>query len=152
MLVQWFLQGVNQQLQAVHEQRGLPVLSFGEGIPTTINSILPKLTVSFSAPVCSLGLILLFVFGTSWEANLACCLCCFSIPNQIECLTAYTFMQVVPETSSYPGYGDFVLLEKVDHINVCKPPQKTDVAYVRLMDFLKCRVQETQKSSDHKRI
>ena len=40
------MQSVNKQLQAVHEQRGLPVLSFGEGMPTTINNILPKLTVS----------------------------------------------------------------------------------------------------------
>lgn len=41
-----FLQDVNKQLQTVHEHRGLPVLSFGEGSPTTINTILPKLTVS----------------------------------------------------------------------------------------------------------
>ena len=56
-------------------------------------------------------------------------------------------MQVVPETSSYPGYGNFVLLEGIDHINVCKPPHKSNVAYVELMDFLKSRVHETQKAA-----
>ncbi len=40
------LQSVNNRLKEVYEQRGLPVLSFGEGIPTTINNMLPKLTVS----------------------------------------------------------------------------------------------------------
>ena len=64
----------------------------------------------------------------------------------------HIFMQVVPETSSYPGYGEFVLLEGVDHINVCKPPQKTDVAYVQLMHFLKSRVQESKKSADHIKV
>lgn len=57
-------------------------------------------------------------------------------------------MQVVPEASSYPGYGEFVLLEGVDHINVCKPPHKTDPAYVKLMEFLKFRVQESRKSTE----
>ncbi|KAL3161302.1 hypothetical protein ABBQ38_009658 [Trebouxia sp. C0009 RCD-2024] len=93
------LEDVNNQLQRVHEQRGLPVLSFGEGASTTINTILPKLTV-------------------------------------------------VPEASSYPGYGEFVLLEGVDHINVCKPPHKTDPAYVKLMEFLQFRVQESRKSTE----
>ena len=44
------VQSVNKQLQAVHEGRGLPVLSFGEGTPTTINNILPKLMVCFVSP------------------------------------------------------------------------------------------------------
>ena len=61
-------------------------------------------------------------------------------------------MQVVPETSSYPGYGEFILLEGVDHINVCKPPHKTDEAYVKLMHFLKSRVQESQKPADHTKV
>ena len=56
-------------------------------------------------------------------------------------------MQVVPETSSYPGYGMFVLLEGIDHINVCKPPHRSDAAYVKLMDFLKSRVEDTQESA-----
>lgn len=61
-------------------------------------------------------------------------------------------MQVVPETSSYPGYGEFVLLEGVDHINVCKPSHKTDAAYVKLMNFLKSRVQESHKSTELQRV
>ena len=60
----------------------------------------------------------------------------------------YMYMQVVPEASSYPGYGEFVLLDGVDHINVCKPPHKTDAAYVKLMEFLKFRVQESSKSAE----
>ena len=40
------VQDVNNRIKQVHEQRGLPVLSFAEGIPTTINNMLPKLTVS----------------------------------------------------------------------------------------------------------
>lgn len=57
-------------------------------------------------------------------------------------------LQVVPETSSYPGFGDFVSLKGIDHINVCKPPQKSDLAYVKLMDFLHARVQEAQIHPD----
>lgn len=68
------------------------------------------------------------------------------------CLIEWTTMQVVPETSSYPGYGEFVLLEGIDHINVCKPPRKTDVAYAKLTHFLKSRVQESQKSADHTKV
>ncbi|DBB05437.1 TPA: hypothetical protein ACH3X1_012401 [Trebouxia sp. C0004] len=93
------LEDVNNRLKEVCSQRDLPVLSFGEGIPTTINNMLPKLTV-------------------------------------------------VPETSSYPGYGDFVLLKGADHINICKPPQRSDVAYVKLMEFLRTRVQETHNQSN----
>lgn len=40
------LQDVNECLAEQHRTRQLPVLSFGEGVPTTINNILPKLTVS----------------------------------------------------------------------------------------------------------
>ena len=53
-------------------------------------------------------------------------------------------VQVVPQTSSYPGFGEFVLLEGVDHINVCKPPQKDDVAYTRLLQFLQARISERE--------
>lgn len=40
-----WLQDVNNSLAEQHREHQLPVLSFGEGVPTTINNILPKLTV-----------------------------------------------------------------------------------------------------------
>lgn len=46
------MQDVNNRLKEVCSQRGLPVLSFGEGIPTTINNMLPKLTVSSPYVTC----------------------------------------------------------------------------------------------------
>jgi len=46
------MQDVNNRLKEVCSQRGLPVLSFGEGIPTTINNMLPKLTVSSLYMTC----------------------------------------------------------------------------------------------------
>ena len=58
------------------------------------------------------------------------------------------WVQVVPEESSYPGYGDFVLLKGVDHINVCKPPERSDIAYIKLMNFLKNRVQAAQQQTE----
>ncbi len=41
-----------------------------------------------------------------------------------------------------------MLLKGIDHVNVCKPPQRSDVAYVKLMEFLRTRVQETQNQSN----
>ena len=46
------MQDVNNRLKEVCSQQGLPVLSFGEGIPTTINNMLPKLTVSSPYMIC----------------------------------------------------------------------------------------------------
>ena len=43
---------------------------------------------------------------------------------------------VVPESSSYPGYGRFVLLEGVDHINACKPLKREDPAYAETLEFI----------------
>ena len=36
---------------------------------------------------------------------------------------------VVPPESAAPGYGEFVALEGADHIRVCKPAEKGEVAY-----------------------
>ena len=57
-------------------------------------------------------------------------------------------MQVVPESSSYPGFGAFVLLKGVDHINVCKPSQRSDPAYTELKNFLWARIEESQNKAE----
>ena len=74
--MQQSLQGVNKELQAVHEKKGLPVLSFGEGIPTTINTILPKLTVSFSL---SMHFKPVYLYAGKLDANQSCCPCMVSL-------------------------------------------------------------------------
>lgn len=53
---------------------------------------------------------------------------------------AYIPTHVVPHESAYPGYGDFVVLAQHDHISVCKPLDREDPAYARLMAFLHARV------------
>jgi hypothetical protein len=44
---------------------------------------------------------------------------------------------IVPHESAFPGYGEFVVLPNHDHINVCKPYNKSDPAYSHLISFLK---------------
>ena len=43
---------------------------------------------------------------------------------------------VVPEASANPGFGGFVVLHGVDHVNVCKPRARSDKSYARTMEFL----------------
>lgn len=81
------LQEVDSVIKQLHEERHLPVLSFGEGAPLSVLMGLPPLVV-------------------------------------------------VPDSSAHPGYGDFVLLEGVDHINACKPVSKDDPSYRATADFL----------------
>lgn len=134
------VQSVNDRLKEVAEQRGLSVLSFGEGIPTTINNMLPKLTVTVCKQQPCTGVSTALTVHAAVHAPTRCLL-----GLQYQCSCA---MQVVPEASSYPGYGDFVLLKGIDHISVCKPPQRSDLAYLKLMDFLRARVQETSHQAD----
>ncbi|KAK9829898.1 hypothetical protein WJX72_008538 [[Myrmecia] bisecta] len=90
------LDAVNTVLRERHEAGLLPVLSFGEGVPTHLVSMLPKAVV-------------------------------------------------VPEESAYPGYGDFVMLRDVDHINACKPLDTDDLAYSKTMQFVRERVAEARQ-------
>ena len=41
-------------------------------------------------------------------------------------------------------YGEFVVLDKHDHISVCKPTDTSDPAYARLMAFLHARAREVR--------
>ncbi len=94
------MQAQSNTLRPLIASGQLSVLSFGEGIPTVINGLLPKLLV-------------------------------------------------VPEESANPGFGDFVLLKGIDHINVCKPLDQTDPAYARLQQFLQTRIRDvTTKASE----
>jgi len=60
---------VNAVLKARAAAGALPALSFGEGVPTAVQRLLPR-------------------------------------------------MVVVPPESAYPGFGDFVMLHDMDHIQV----------------------------------
>lgn len=80
----------------LHAERGVGVLSFCEGAPTSVMMSLPQLVV-------------------------------------------------VPEASAYPGYGRFVVLRDVDHINACKPILREDASYAETLEFIR-GVVETVKS------
>ena len=54
---------------------------------------------------------------------------------------------VVPAESAHPGFGDFVVLEGENHIYVCKPAAKTDLAYAKLVAFVKDVVQRERGGS-----
>lgn len=41
-------------------------------------------------------------------------------------------------------YGEFVVLRQHDHISVCKPRDRGDPAYARLMAFLHARAREAR--------
>ncbi|KAJ7558284.1 hypothetical protein O6H91_04G032200 [Diphasiastrum complanatum] len=45
-------------------------------------------------------------------------------------------MEVVPIESAYPGYGDLVVLDGIDHVSSCKPVNHTDPAYLKAVEFL----------------
>ncbi len=81
------VQEVDSVIKQMHEEKGLPVLSFGEGAPLSVLMGLPPLIV-------------------------------------------------VPDSSAFPGYGDFVVLEGVNHINACKPLAKEDASYSATAKFL----------------
>lgn len=53
---------------------------------------------------------------------------------------------VVPDSSAYPGYGDFVMLDGVDHINTCKPLTKEDASYKATRQFLESVISNQTKS------
>ena len=82
-----YLQEVDSVIKQLHEDKGVPVLSFGEGAQLSVLMGLPPLIV-------------------------------------------------VPESSAYPGYGEFVMLEGVDHINTCKPLTREDASYKATREFL----------------
>ena len=43
---------------------------------------------------------------------------------------------VVPMESAYPGFGEFVVLQETDHVNICKPTSQDDASYVKTLHFL----------------
>ncbi|KAK9136072.1 hypothetical protein Syun_015402 [Stephania yunnanensis] len=45
-------------------------------------------------------------------------------------------MEIVPIESAYPGFGELVVLESTDHINSCKPVNRTDPSYTETLNFL----------------
>ncbi|GAA0165603.1 hydrolase [Lithospermum erythrorhizon] len=53
-------------------------------------------------------------------------------------------MEIVPLESGYPGFGELVVLESTDHVNICKPLSRTDPSYRETLEFL-------QKLKEHYR-
>nr|GMD89128.1 uncharacterized protein LOC109170573 [Ipomoea batatas] len=45
-------------------------------------------------------------------------------------------MEIVPMESAYPGFGELVVLESTDHINSCKPLNRTDPSYKETLEFM----------------
>ncbi|KAL3634225.1 hypothetical protein CASFOL_021279 [Castilleja foliolosa] len=45
-------------------------------------------------------------------------------------------MEIVPMESAYPGFGELVVLDSTDHINSCKPLDRTDPSYKDALEFL----------------
>ncbi|XP_058097062.1 uncharacterized protein LOC131242446 isoform X2 [Magnolia sinica] len=45
-------------------------------------------------------------------------------------------MEIVPIESAYPGFGELVVLDATDHINSCKPVNRTDPSYAETLAFL----------------
>ena len=54
---------------------------------------------------------------------------------------------VVPADSAYPGFGDLVMLNDMDHIAVCKPPSPDHPAYANLMAFVRQRVADVEAAA-----
>ncbi|KAH0453465.1 hypothetical protein IEQ34_017789 [Dendrobium chrysotoxum] len=46
-------------------------------------------------------------------------------------------LEIVPMESAYPGFGELVVLDATDHINSCKPVNRTDPSYAETLKFLK---------------
>ncbi|KAJ4750471.1 alpha/beta-Hydrolases superfamily protein [Rhynchospora pubera] len=46
-------------------------------------------------------------------------------------------MEIVPIESAYPGFGELVVLDATDHVNSCKPLNKSDPSYAETLEFLK---------------
>ncbi|XP_020591280.1 uncharacterized protein LOC110032106 [Phalaenopsis equestris] len=46
-------------------------------------------------------------------------------------------LEIVPMESAYPGFGELVVLDGTDHINSCKPVNRTDPSYAETLEFLK---------------
>lgn len=46
-------------------------------------------------------------------------------------------MEIVPIESAYPGFGELIVLDATDHINSCKPVNRTDPSYAETLEFLK---------------
>ncbi|CAH9100448.1 unnamed protein product [Cuscuta epithymum] len=45
-------------------------------------------------------------------------------------------MEIVPLESAYPGFGELIVLESTDHINSCKPLNRSDPSYRETLEFL----------------
>lgn len=46
-------------------------------------------------------------------------------------------LEIVPMESAYPGFGELVVLDATDHVNSCKPVNRTDPSYAETLEFLK---------------
>ena len=46
---------------------------------------------------------------------------------------------IVSLESAFPGYGEFVVVEDRDHVNVCKPTSRRMLGYQKTIDFLRKR-------------
>ncbi|CAN0922254.1 Protein SERAC1 [Linum grandiflorum] len=56
----------------------------------------------------------------------------------VEGYGAWAFrLEIVPMESAYPGYGEVIVLESTDHINSCKPMNRSDPSYTEVLKFLK---------------
>merc|ERR1712182_85420 len=46
---------------------------------------------------------------------------------------------IVNLESAFPGYGEFVVVENCDHVNICKPRSRRMKGYKMTLDFLRKR-------------
>jgi len=61
----------------------------------------------------------------------------FAEMQTTKVLSVLPKLQVVPPSSAFPGYGQFIPLEDLDHITSCKPKHRTDAFYQYTLKFLK---------------
>jgi hypothetical protein len=47
--------------------------------------------------------------------------------------------------SAYPGFGEFVLLHRHDHVSITKPRTREEVAYAKTLEFLREIVQRVEQ-------
>eukprot|EP00854_Cymbomonas_tetramitiformis_P014719 gene14719-17394_t len=59
-------------------------------------------------------------------------------------------VDIVPMESSYPGFGEYVILPHTDHVTTCKPRDKDDPAYRKTRDFARRILNELdQEAASH---
>lgn len=56
------------------------------------------------------------------------------LPTRIS--RALPHVHIVTPEAANPGYGDYMTMQDADHVNTCKPLDRSHESYTRLRDFL----------------